>query len=75
MIEKAYEAVKNRLDLKLVVLHYGHGWPISSIDPRKKTLARRFKLPARQIRYRIETALKAMRAALQADVLEGVANE
>jgi hypothetical protein len=67
VIQTAYAVVKSKLDLKLVVLHIGYDWPISSKDPEVRTLARRFNKSPRQIQYRIDKALKAIRAALGVD--------
>jgi len=67
LIQTAYQVVKSKMDLKLVVLHIGYDWPISSKDPEARTLARRFNKSPRQIQYRIDKALKVIRAALGVD--------
>jgi hypothetical protein len=64
LLRKACRAVKNRQHLEAVILHHGHGWPITSKDGKKPDLVTYFGASERQIRYWIELALEQMRAAL-----------
>ena len=66
-IRKACDAVKDPRRLEAVILHYGYEWPITSKDPDKPDLARRFNATPRQIKYWIAKALEAMRAAMGDD--------
>ena len=65
-IQKACDAVKDPRHLVAVILHYGHGWPITCKDPGKPDLARYFDVKPRQIKYWIATALETMRREAQA---------
>ena len=65
------EAIRNRVEdprhFEAAMLHWGHGWPVSSKDPKENTLVRYFGVPERQISY----WLKKVRAII-ADVFKGV---
>ena len=50
--------------LEAAILHYGHGWPIESSDPKKDNLVRHFNATARQIKYWLKKAMQAMQEVL-----------
>jgi hypothetical protein len=64
LLRQACDAVEERHHLEAVILHYAHGWPITSNDPKKPDLVRHFAATPGEIMYWIDTALKQMRAAL-----------
>ena len=64
LLRRACDAVKDRRRLKAVILHYAHGWPITSKYRGKPNLSRHFRANPRQIKYWIATSLDEMRAAL-----------
>jgi hypothetical protein len=60
-VEKALKFVTNQKHREAVILKYLKGWPVTSQDPDKPCLARRFKVSARQIQNWIDIALEQMR--------------
>jgi hypothetical protein len=64
LINTAYAAVKDPQDLELAKLHWGKGIQIQSSDPNADDLVRRTGIPARQIKYRLEKAKKAILKAI-----------
>jgi len=64
LLRKACDAVKDPRHVEAAILHYGHGWPITSKDPTKSDLERQFQATPGQIKYWIAAALKAMREAI-----------
>lgn len=64
LFESARKVVKNPRHYEAFVLFYKHGWPLSSEDPSKPTLAKRFGRTERQIRNWIRAAEKAIRTSL-----------
>jgi hypothetical protein len=60
------EAIRDRVEdprhFEAAMLHWGHGWPVSSKDPNEDTLVRYFNVPERQINY----WLKKVRAIIVA---------
>jgi hypothetical protein len=67
LLRKACNAVKDRRHLEAVILHYGHGIPITSKQRGKPNLEHRFRQPPRKIKYWIAMGLEQMRAALGID--------
>lgn len=65
------QAIRDRVEeprhFEAAMLHWGHGWPVSSKDPDQDTLVRYFGVPERQIDY----WLKKVRAIIFA-VINGV---
>jgi hypothetical protein len=64
LLRKACRAVADRQELWAVILHHGHGVPVTSKLRGKPSLTRIFRKDARRIKYRLSTALTQMRAAL-----------
>jgi hypothetical protein len=64
LLQKAMGAVTDSRDLKAVILHHGHGIPVTSSKRGKKCLTRLFRKSERDIRYGMEKAMRQMRAAL-----------
>ena len=73
LAQKASGAVKDPRHLEAVILHYGHGWPVESSDPKKDDLVHYFNATARQIKYWIKKAIEAMRQACRAQARQGAA--
>jgi len=65
-IRAARRAVKDARHWEAVVLHYVHGWPLTSTDPQKPCLKRHFGISERQIHNWITQALDSMRSAIGA---------
>jgi len=64
-LQQVREAVKDPEDWEIVTLHLGKGMPITSNDPDKETVPKRVKMPRQRVRYRLQQARKAIRAALR----------
>ena len=60
----ALRAITDRRHREAVILHHGHGIPITSSKRGQKCLTRRFRKKEREIRYWIDQAMQQMRAAL-----------
>lgn len=65
-LRAARRAVKDPRHWEAVVLHYVHGWPLTSTDPQKPCLKRHFGISERQIHNWITQALESMRSAIGA---------
>jgi hypothetical protein len=64
LLRKALRAITDRRYREAVILHHGHGIPITSSKRGQKSLTRLFRKSERDIRYGIEKAMQQMRAAL-----------
>ncbi len=63
LIQKAYAAVEDPRHLDAAIRFWGHGQPVRAKDA-EFDLERHFQVPARQIRYWLWSAMKAMRKAI-----------
>jgi len=63
LLLKALRAVTDPRHREAVILHHGHGIPITSSKRGQKCLTRRFRKKEREIRYWIDQAMQQMRAA------------
>ena len=65
-IRAARRSVKDPRHWEAAVLHYVHGWPLTSTDPHKPCLKRHFGVSERQIYNWITQAMESMRSAIGA---------
>jgi len=68
LLKQALDAVENPRHRKAVILHHGHGIPITSCRRGQDCLTRRFRKDAREIKYWLKIAMQQMRAALGIEV-------
>jgi hypothetical protein len=64
-LQQVRKAVNDPKDWEILTLHLGEGMPITSQDPNKETVPERVKIPRQRVRYRLQQARKAIRAALK----------
>jgi hypothetical protein len=64
LLRKALKAVTDPRHREAVILHHGHGIPITSCQRGKKCLTRHFRKDADEIKYWLRKAMQQMRAAL-----------
>jgi hypothetical protein len=68
LLRKACKAIPDRQQLKAVVFHYGHGWPVESTDRKKPSIVRHFGIPRRTACRWLSDGLKAMQEALAEEI-------
>jgi hypothetical protein len=66
LIRRGCRAVKDRRHLQAFILRYVHGWPITSNDPAKPDLVRRFKKSRWQIKNWLDGVREVMRREAEA---------
>jgi len=64
LLRIACRAVPDRRHLKAAILRWGYGWPITSSDPKQRSLTRQFGVSEAQMHRWLDDAMKAMREAL-----------